>query len=422
METNEIKRIITDQREEIEKKFKIERIVDRELKSHCEEYLKHPIALIVTGIRRCGKSVFSHLLFRDGDYCFVNFEDERMAPIKANELNKVLEAFYQLYGDSDRVILDEIQNVPGWELFVGRLQKNFKTIVTGSNARLMSRELATFLTGRHIDFILHPFSFREFLAFNGFEPNVNSTKDISKTKKFLEEYIDHGGLPEAFRFGKRFLLEVYDDVINKDILLRFRVRHVGAFKEMAKYTISNFSGEISFNRLKNTFGVKSVHTVENYVAFLESSFLVFTLNKFSEKFKEQILAPKKIYCVDSGLVNAVAFGTSENYGRLMENIVAVELKRKQAINPAVEIYYWKDHAGKEVDFVIKEGPRVKQLVQVCREIDSGTKKREVRALVKAMENFRVKEGLVITEDFESRERVGNRKIVYVPLWKWLLER
>ena len=185
MEHDLAKMVIEDQREEIEKKFKTENIIKREGLKESKKYLSAPFAFITTGLRRCGKSIFSHLMTRDKKYGYINFDDERLRGCTANDLNKLLEIIYQLYGNVDYLILDEIQNVVGWELFVTRLQRTKRVIITGSNSNLLGTELATHLTGRYMDFVLYPFSFREFLKFNNFTPNPYLTSSIGQTKWYI---------------------------------------------------------------------------------------------------------------------------------------------------------------------------------------------------------------------------------------------
>ncbi len=412
-----LKKVIEDQRNEIEMKFREENIIEREGITENKKFLKAPFVFITTGVRRCGKSIFSILLVRGEKHGYVNFDDERLRGLDVSDLDKVLEAMYYLYGDLDYIILDEIQNIPGWELFVNRLQRTKRVIVTGSNARLMSRELSTHLTGRYVDFRLHPFSFREFLEYNRFKPNIYLTTSIAKTKRYLDEYIKIGGIPDAYKFGERFLLTMYNDILNRDILSRYRIRYQKGFYEMLHYLVSNYSCEFSYNRLSNIGKVKNVNTIKNYVSYLENSFLIFEVKRFSYKLKEQNLAPRKIYCIDSGLIHAVGFSISENKGRLMENIVAVELERYKSADPKQEIYYWKDHQQNEVDFIVKKGKRIMECIQVTYASDPiDIEKREMRSLLKASKELKCKKLLVITWDYEdTKDGIG-----YIPLWKWLL--
>jgi len=390
--------------------------------------LKYPNIFSILGVRRCGKSVFSWLLLEDGEFGYVNFDDESLYGLKAKDLRQVLKAFYELYGsDVKYVILDEPQNVEGWELFANRLRRTKKVIITGSNSKLLAGELATHLTGRHIDATLFPFSFREFLEYNNLSPEhfqkyEYSTETHAKAEKMLEKYIMVGGFPEAYKFGKDILKSTYRDIINKDVIKRHEIRNIHVVEDLSRYLISNFSGEMSFNKLKNVFGIKKVETIKNYVSYLSQTFLFFVLERFSFKLKQQMIAPKKVYCIDTGLINAISFRASKDLGKLMENLVVIELlRRKSYWHDAWEIYYWKDHQQREVDFVIKEEQKVKQLIQVCYNIeDFNTKERELKALDKASKELKCNNLLVITWDYEAEEEFKEKMIRFVPLWKWLL--
>ncbi|MEM4257692.1 MAG: ATP-binding protein, partial [Candidatus Thermoplasmatota archaeon] len=240
MNVEELKRIIITQKEEIDETFTREKIIDRMTPTdHLLQLLSHPNILAILGARRAGKSIFSTLLLKGKKYGYLNFDDERLVDFKPEKLDLVLQGFYELYGsDIDYVILDEIQNVESWELFANRLRRTKKVILTGSNSKLLSGELATHLTGRYSDFTLYPFSFQEFLALKGKTPPreaLYSTKKISELKNLVRDYISLGGFPEVHKFGKSILLKTYEDIIQRDILLRYRIKNKTTFKELSKY-------------------------------------------------------------------------------------------------------------------------------------------------------------------------------------------
>lgn len=427
MRAQDIKKVIIDQRNEIKEMFERERMITRAVPSLLD-FLKHPNVLAVLGVRRCGKSVLSHQLLEGIEYGYVNFDDERLSGMDASDLNNVLSVLYELYGDKlEYFIFDEIQNVPRWELFASRLRRTKSVIVTGSNANLLSGELATHLTGRHIDFTLYPFSFAEFLdARNIKMPQGGrySTADESAARKHLEEYIALGGFPEAGKFGAAMLARIYSDIIQKDAVMRYGIRNRKTFAELARYLVSNLGNEITYSRLRGITSIKNIHTVKNYIGYLSDVHLVMVLERFSFKLKQQYIAPKKVYCIDTGIANSVAFEPSESKGRLMENIVAIELFRRKAYwSPMTEIYYWKDAQQREVDFVLKGGKDVKTLVQVCYDAGGASaRKREVSSLIKAGAELRCNDMRVITWEEEGEEVHAGTKITFVPLWKWLLEK
>lgn len=425
MEKRDLKQVVIDQKDELKELVKRENIIDREFLSTYKKSISSDIIKVITGIRRCGKSVFSYQLLRDKDFAYINFDDERLITLETEDLNNILEIFYELYGKFKFILLDEIQNIYGWELFVNRLKRQgFDLIVTGSNAKLLSSELATHLTGRHIALELFPFSFREFLNYHGisFKSSL-STREVGLIKRKLDEYIKTGGFPEILKkniIPETYLQALYSTIINKDVVLRHKVKFIKTLKDIASYLVTNHSNFMSFNKIKNIFNLKSTHTALNYVSFLEESFIFFFLKRLSFKQKESLIANRKIYCIDTGLINTLSFKSSRDAGKLYENIVAVELLRKKALE-GLDIYYWQDIYKHEIDFVIKQGLKVKQIIQVCYDIeDYDTKKREIKALFRASKELKCGNLLMITEDKEGKESFENKEIKYMPLWKWLL--
>ena len=419
----DFKSIIKEQREELEKIEKEEKIIERTGLNKSKESLKYPNILAILGIRRCGKSIFSYLLAKPHKFAYINFDDERLAGLKSDDLNKILESFYELYEDIDYIILDEIQNVDNWELFVNRLRRTKKIILTGSNSKLLSGELSTHLTGRYLDIILFPFSFKEFLKLKEVKENkVYTTQEKAEIMKTLQEYLEIGGFPEAYKFGKGMISKIYEDILTKDILLRHNISKKEEIKKLAKYLITNSSGEITYSKLARIFDIKHVSTISNWISYLENAFLIFRLERFDFKLKQQFIAPKKVYCIDSGLMNTIGFKFSENRGKVIENEVALELQRRKAKENSFEVYYWKDYQQNEVDFIIKKDKKIESLIQVSY-INSKEeiKEREINALLKASKKLRCKNLIVITWDYETEEKFGGEIIKFVPLWKWLLE-
>lgn len=421
MELPAIKSVIESQRKELEEKFSKENILPRKALSSAAQFLQSPNILTLLGVRRCGKSIAAVLLAKEMNQAFgyINFDDERMAGIKTLDLDKILQAFYELYGKVELLLLDEPQNAEKWELFANRLRRTKKVIITGSNSQLLSGELATVLTGRHIDLEIAPFSFSEVISF---KPNFYLTEDKAKVKVELEAYLDGSGFPEYYRFGPQIVLSIYEDIINKDCIRRYRIRNEKSFKELARYLISNFSAEFTYSRLSDVVGVKDTHTLKNYVDYLKQSFLIRVLERFSFKLKQQIKAPRKVYVIDQGLVNFVSFQPVKNLGGRMENIVCGELFNRKSKEYGLEVYYYRSSQNKEVDFVIKQGARIKQLIQVCYDLSRAeTKSREIKALLLASRELHCQDLLIITSDEEGEEETEGKKIKFVPLWKWLLE-
>lgn len=415
MQIETLKRVVTDQRKELDIMLD-NHITNRDKLDYVIPFLKYPNIVVVQGVRRSGKSVFTGLLARKlkQEFAYINLDDDRLIGLRTEDLDKLLQTFYELYGEVELIILDEIQNIEGWELFVNRLRRTKKVIITGSNSNLLSGELATHLTGRYIDFTLYPFSFSEFLDFT---PNVNLTQDISKIKSKLSNYIQGSGFPEFKKFGSNIIERIYNDIINKDCLNRYNIKNVKTFKELANYLISNFSNEMTYSKLSKIFNIKDVHTTKNYIEYLKEAFIVVLLDRFSYKLKQHFIAPKKIYAIDHGICNFLAMRNSKDMGKVMENIVCVELLRKKTIDHNIELFYWKDYQQNEVDFVIKKRHKINELIQVCYDLSEiKTKNREVDSILKARKELRCKNLTIITWDYEAEEK----GIKFIPLWKWLL--
>lgn len=399
--------------------------VDREGSAKIEKYIQSDIIKVVTGIRRCGKSIFCFNALRGKEFAYVNFDEKELT--EAKNYDEILKYVTEFYGDVKYLLLDEVQNLEKWELWVNSLKRRkYNLLITGSNAKLLSTELATHLTGRHLSYELFPFSFIEYLHASDFEFKKEYThEETGKILNLLKKYFETGGFPEVIVKGYdySYLQSLFDSIIFKDIVKRYNIKYSAELYNLAKYLVSEFAKEMSFTKLKNILNFRSVHTVQNYVRYIEETYLVFSIDRFSFKQKEQMNSPKKIYAIDTGMINAIAFRSSENSGRLMENVVAVELLRRNSNEGRNgEIYYYRDNFGKETDFVLKEGPRVKQLIQACYNIsDPDTKEREISGLLKASDDLRCNNLLIITWDYEGEEKMKGKKIMFVPLWKWLIE-
>src|SRR3989344_1439518 len=419
----DLKGVIKEQRLELENIQKTEHIILRERLPEAEVYLRHPNILVVTGVRRCGKSIFSFLLEKGHKFAYINFDVERLFGLRASDLDSVLQAFYELYGELDYIVLDEIQNITGWELFANRLRRSKRVILTGSNSNLLSCELATHITGRHVDVKLFPFSFKEYLAFRGFVlSKAYTSQEKAVIANHLQDYIVNGGMPEVYKFGKSILLRTYDDVLTKDIVVRHKIKKSDDLKRMAKYLTSNVAREFTYSSLAKILDVKHVSTVSKWFSYLEECFLFFRLERFDFKLKMQFIAPKKVYCIDSGIVDLIGFKFSENKGGVLENVVAVELQRKKERDPELEVYYWKDYSQKEVDFVLKKRQKIIELIQVSAiSSQDQLRERETDALIAASENLKCDDLTIVTIDLESKVSVKSKVIRLIPMWKWLLE-
>lgn len=413
-----IRDILLIQKRELENKIK-EKYVDRGINL---KKLDNNLIKVIMGPRRAGKSFCAiHILNKLGNFGYANFDDEKLVEVK--EYDEVVNTISSIYNNPKYLLFDEIQNLEKWELFVNRLQRQgYNLVITGSNSKLLSKELATHLTGRHLAIKILPFSFKEFLKIE----NKELTENEIKTKLFA--YLTYGGYPEPLIKGldyKDYLLTLFSSIIYKDIVKRYKIRSIEAMEDLATYLVSNVAKEFSYKTLSKVTKCRSVYTVEKYLHYLEEAFIFFKLNKFSFKLREQIDSNKKIYCIDNGFIYAKGFKFSHDFGKLYENVVAIELKKLE-MNGLADIYYWKSPQQEEVDFVIKQGLKVKQLTQVCYNIDDiKAREREIRALLKASKELKCTNLLIITEDKEGEEQVSwygiKRSVKFIPLWKWLLE-
>ena len=398
----------------------------REKIPYAEKFLNENIIKVITGPRRAGKSVFCMLLLKDKEFAYLNFDDENLVKIKNyDELIKVL---YEVYPNAKYFFFDEVQNLDKWELFINKLhRRNFNLIITGSNAKLLETEISSILTGRYVSINVFPFSFREFLKAKNFELD---NKEISlpevkgKILNFLSEYIATGGFPEVVVKNldtKTYLETLFDAILLKDVVKRHKVRFVPQIYDLATYLLSNFSSEFSFTKIRKILSFNSTNTVEKYIKYLEESYLLFILNRFSFKLKEQIKTPKKVYVADNGFILAKSFQFSNNTGKLIENIVFCELLRRN-YKPNIDIFYYKTKNGKEVDFVLKQTTKINKLIQVCYNIsDTNTKEREIKSLLTASEELNCNNLEIISWDYEAEEKHKGKTIKFVPLWKWLLK-
>jgi len=380
-----------------------------------------PHAVIISGLRRAGKSTLlaqlAHRLGEDKFY-YVNFEDERFLNFAADDANDLYALLVELFGERGIFVVDEIQNVPGWEHFVRRfMELGLKFYITGSNASLLSRELGSRLTGRYVPVELFPFSFAEFLRFRGYAtPDLSrlTTVEAARLQGYLGEYLRLGGIPEPLKYPELPLARtLYDDVLYRDIATRYRIEEVRALKELAFYLMSNPAGLVSFNKLKEQLRLGSVNTVKNYVEYLENSWLVFTTNVYDYSVKRQQVASKKVYAIDTGLANAVGFSFSPNTGKLLENLVFLALRRRTS-----EVYYYTSPGGYEVDFYL---PETRELLQVSQDLaQPATRERETRALTDALRGLGLTRGLLLTDANAEPIGIEGLTLEVCSLAEWLL--
>jgi len=403
-------------------------LVRREIQDQIANYIPQREILIITGVRRSGKSSLMKLLCDDllsredvleNDILYLNFEDERFIPFTFHDFEPLYETFIELENPKGRIylFLDEIQNISGWEKWLNRLYEfeNVKIFVTGSNASLMSSEISTALTGRNRQIVTWPFSLREFLTM---KKVIIDGKSLYKRQKKVEikrvfgKYLELGGFPEVLKTGDPTLLEqYYKDIIYRDVIARHGIKNIKAVKELTLFLAANPGTIQSYKNMQRIIGVRSQNTVKNYLEALNDVYLFFSMDLFDYSLKRQIYNPSKIYCIDVALSNSISFKFSRNMGHIYENLVFLELLRR-----GKELYYWKSQKGREVDFVIKDGLDITEAIQVCYSLeDERTRQREMRALTEVKDELRVDRLTVITDDEESHGEIN-----IMPLWKWLL--
>jgi predicted AAA+ superfamily ATPase len=417
-----VERLSSVLREQYEAFSNVDLGIQRDLLSEISSALSSPKILIITGLRRVGKSTLLAQIAQTqltDNYFFVNFEDERLLNFTADQFDSLHEALIGLFGERKIFLFDEIQNVPEWERFVRRLHdQGYRFIITGSNSSILGQELGTKLTGRSVRFELFPFSFTEYIVFRGVDPPRTSaltTSERGNLLKLSREYIQSGGIPDALKYPQLDIHKtLYDDVLYRDIAARHGIDNVKSLQELAFYLVSNPASEISYNKLKTNLKLGSVNTVKKYISYLENAWLFFTINKYAYSVKEQQIAAKKIFCIDTGMLNAVGFSFSKNIGKLMENLVFLQLRRHHQ-----DIYYYKTNQNHEVDFFV---PSQQLAIQVCQDLSNkDTKKRELRSLIEFTEEKQGQNLLqIVTLAERETIKTDNSTVEVVPLYKWLL--
>jgi len=401
--------------------------------------------ITITGPRRGGKTylvlyLISNLIERGiprERIIYINFDDPRLLPFSAKDIELILETYQELYPEYreeiNYIFLDEIQNVKDWEIGIRRLYdtRRFRIFLTGSSSKLLGKEIATQLRGRALNYELLPFSFKEILWAKEIKDykNLFYSQERFRIKKYLKEYLEMGGFPEVvledtLDLKIRTLREYVETIFFRDLVEHYNIKNQLLLRELIRYLSTNTATIFSLNSfykwIKEIYPI-TPRTLLNYISHLEDIGLFFFTRKFSFSLKEQAKTLRKCYIVDNGIRYAYGFRFSEDKGKNLENSVFLELTHRKAKNPFMEIFYWQDYRGKEVDFVVTEDKRVTSLIQACVKIeDIKVKEREISSLIKASEELRCTNLLIITLDYEKEEVVNDKRITFMPFWKWVL--
>ncbi|MBU1203497.1 MAG: ATP-binding protein [Nanoarchaeota archaeon] len=409
------------------------------LPRHQSIVLNHDFITTIIGPRRAGKTYLCFKKIKEllkeaipkNNILYINFEDEKLIGSDAKDLDELLNKFYELSEINKKydiyLFLDEVHIVKNWDVWVRRINemhKNIKIILTGSSSKLLSREISTRLRGRVLSIELYPLSFKEYLNWGEINYDIktlSNSKDRFKIKKEFKKYLTEGGYPAILTNkeidSSTILQRQFETVIFRDIVERHNIKEIKKLRILAKLLFESVTKEISYNRLSNKlkslgFNI-SKNTIIEYISYFEDAYLFFQNLKYEYSLTKQLGSIKKVYCIDNGVLNSVSFKFSEDIGRLMENLVYVELKRR-----GKEIFYHKKNY--ECDFLVKEKNKITEVIQVTKELNDENSKREFGGLIEALEKYKLKMGTIITKDTEKEERIKGKMIKVTPIWKWLL--
>jgi len=424
---DEIKKTIIKYREAIPKK-----IFSRDLSIH---EIKFDKATILVGPRKAGKSFFLYTLFNKEEYpIFINFEDSLISGIKSKDLNEILDSAKELYGlKKFSFFFDEIQNIPGWEAFIiSLLNSHYSVFITGSNSNLLSKEIATSLRGKSLNYLFLPFSLSEYLSFNNLslKDGWEYGDEKFKVKEKFNEFFKFGGFPEvclsdSLELKNKLLNSYFDTTLYKDLSDRLNLKNTTLVQTVLKYLLNLFGNQFSISSLENYLKSNKIsYSLEDVYSILKSSEDVFFctfLRQYKKSFKKTEFSKSKIYLLDQGYIHFLA-KESEDFGRILENIVFIELFRRNSEIENKNIFFFKSLNGKECDFIVKNNKKTIDAIQVCYALNSENRDRETNGLFEAMKEFNLKQGLILTFDQEDKYEIDGKKIIVKPVWKWLLEK
>lgn len=421
MDTRELERVLLDQKEELEA-LRNKSFCHRLEESQID--LNSNLAQVVIGVRRSGKSTlcFNALEKSKVRYAYVNLDDENLYGLTVKDMNDILQVFYSIYGNFTHLFLDEIQNIKGWHLFVNRmLRKGMHVLLTGSNSKLLSGELASHLTGRHHTIELLPFSFRDWCNYNGIATAPLTTKNMGILMGAFDKYLRQGGFPELLieRNHTSYIDSLFHNIITQDIQKRFNVKYIDSLERLAGHLLNISPAIIVKDKLQEQFGFKSHHTLGNYLSYLAQTYLICKVSKYSTKSRERSVA-EKAYAIDVAFMNKRENALAgENLGWRLETIVYLELRRR--IRTEEEDIYYFDNGNTEADFIVCNGNKATGVYQVSYNIENPkTRRREVNGAITAAKTTKCNDVYILT-DHQSETIVQNGiKIKAMPVWEWIV--
>ena len=394
--------------------------LERRTKYGNKELLSNPLIKFISGPRRVGKSTFALLLLRGHNFAYLNFDDQLLLNQWDEDL--VMRMLDDVYPNYDFLMLDEVQNLPEWDLWVSKLYRRGKNLViTGSNANMLSSEMATVLTGRYLPIEMLPFSLEETFAWHHIDLHDIKKEEETEATALIDDYLRNGGYPETLAsrsITQNYLSTLFDSMLLKDITKRHNVRKTRELYDLASFLLSNFCNPVSANGLTSELNLSSVNTTKKFCQYLNEPFLFFFLPRFNNKLKTMLKADQKVYVIDNGFVNSSAFNLSENLGRLLENQVFIELLRR-GYKPGQTMFYYRSKNDKETDFVLRDGTKVERLIQVCYGLQSEkTRKRETDSLIECADELRCDNLAIVTKDEENTIEKNGHTIQIVPIAKF----
>lgn len=414
-----MKTIILNQRKERDELLS-RPYLERRSNQDMDLLLSSHLIKLITGPRRVGKSTQALLMLRNRNFAYLNFDNQQL--LDTWDANLVMRMLDDVYPGYEYILLDEVQNLEAWDLWVSELYRLGKNLViTGSNAKMLSSEMATALTGKYLKVEMLPFSLEEFFDWNKLDLSRLNPERQADASALMDDYMRNGGYPEVVasrQLTRTYLDTLFDSIVWKDVAKRHSVRNVTDLNDLALYLVSNFCNPISANELTEELGFSSVNTTKKFMDYLHEPYLFYYLPRYNNKLKLMKKAPRKVYVVDNGFVAAKAFSLSDNLGRLLENQVFVELLR-HGYDTDKTMFYYRSRNDKEVDFVLRKGTHIEQLVQVCYDMSNvKTEKREVDSLVECADELNCSNLVIVTNNEERTIEKDGFRIVVVPVAKW----